>query len=638
MDGESRLYRILTIIEKNNITTLQAIADKLEVSTKTIKNEIKELNKMLQSHALIDIKENKYKLYILNDIRYDQIKEHLLHQNSFFNSQKNRIAYIFYELINSNHYYLTDDLIEHLNIGRTSFMNDLKILREKLARYNISIIGKTNKGLSVSGNEMDIRLYILNELYSLIYIDYSLDKEVFNLVNSINSSLFLNYETRDYFFKFLIVSIDRIQHGYSLNNLYPTYQNLKNTTIYAFINNIVNKIGNILHITFNENEKVFMTIPLVSMRTPIKLETSNDLIIPKETMELVHNMIALIKLKFNISLIPGDFLLEFQHHIFFMINRLKYGIKIKNPILEDIQEKYSLAYTMAEVISELITSTLKKTVPKEEIGYIAMYLGLFLSESLHNTDKIYKVAIICSTGILSARMIESQIRKVLSSEISVDIFSENEITSELINQYHLAFSIVKLTFKIETPIIYVKEIFDEFEFRKKLEYIKYTKNLNIPIKHGIHSILLSILEKDLFFTLDNKKSYDENLRIMTDKLVNKHYVDSNFYTRLKHREAMATMIFDKGIAIPHDVNYNNHKVIFALGVFPDELKVNKNTSVQLIFLLGIPDEVGIYEKLIVRIYNEIIHIAKDKNKVKEIARITKYDDFVHYMITQNNVI
>ena len=104
---------------------------------------------------------------------------------------------------------------------------------------------------------------------------------------------------------------------------------------------------------------------------------------------------------------------------------------------------------------------------------------------------------------------------------------------------------------------------------------------------------------------------------MTDKLVNKHYVDSNFYTRLKHRETMATMIFDKGIAIPHDVNYNNHKVIFALGVFPDELKVNKNTSVQLIFLLGIPDEVGIYEKLIVRIYNEIIHIAKDKNKVKE---------------------
>ena len=66
--------------------------------------------------------------------------------------------------------------------------------------------------------------------------------------------------------------------------------------------------------------------------------------------------------------------------------------------------------------------------------------------------------------------------------------------------------------------------------------------------------------------------------------------------------------------------------------------MNKNTSVQLIFLLGIPDEVGIYEKLIVRIYNEIIHIAKDKNKVKEIARITKYDDFVHYMITQNNVI
>lgn len=636
MDGDNRLYRIIKIIEQNNITTLQSIADKLEVSTKTIKNEIKELNKVLKGCALIDIKQQKYELYIINEEYYEDVKESLYNQNSFLNSQQNRMAHIFYTLINSNTHYLTDDLIEELSVGRTSFISDLKQLRERVKSYNIEIIGKTSKGLSIVGNELDIRLFIINDMYLSIYNGFEIDKSILGLVNAAYKTNFFSDETLDYFMKFLTVSIDRISRGYRISNLDKSYINLKGTSTYLFINQILNNIGNTLDIEFTEEEKIFMILPLVSMRTPINLQNSTNIDISNDAVRIVDDIIKLIKTQLNINIIPGDFLNEFIYHIYFMMNRVKFGIKVSNPILEDIKEKYSLAYKMAEIASDLVERKLERKVSKDEIGYMAMYFGLFLSENLYTTEKIYKVAVVCSTGVLTARIIASQLKKVLSSETIIDIYASNEITESLLNQYNLVFSTFKMQLSTYIPIIYVKEIFDESDFRKKIEYIKFTKNLDIPLMRGIDSIILSILEEENFFVLDSNKSYDENIDIMLKSLLENDYIDDGFKNRLKIREENSTMVFDKSIAIPHVINYKSNKVVFALGVFDEGLKVKEGRDVRLVFLLGIPEERGHNEKLIVRIYNEIISIAKDYNKVNEIAKIKKYNDFIQYMIKENN--
>jgi len=77
----------------------------------------------------------------------------------------------------------------------------------------------------------------------------------------------------------------------------------------------------------------------------------------------------------------------------------------------------------------------------------------------------------------------------------------------------------------------------------------------------------------------------------------------------------------KHIAIPHVVNYESDNIVLALGVFDDTLIIDKDRNVKLVFLLGIPEELGENEMLLIKIYNEIISIAKDENKIKEISRL-----------------
>lgn len=631
----NRLCRILRIIEQSNLTTAQSIADKLGVSTKTVKNEIKELNKLLKGYGLIDIKQGKYVLYIIDQKNFDKASQALRIQDDFFNSQQNRMSYILYRLMNSNTPYLTDELAEEMNIGRTTFVGDLKKLRSKVEKYNLQIVGKTNKGLFLEGNEIDIRMCLLEDMYGPIYKDYKIDEDIVDLVSEICRENAIGSGAIDYFMKFFIVMIDRVLNEYTIENLEYKYIELKSTKTFEFIDNLLNEVEKIIPIKIPENERLFMVLPIISMRTPINSQGIKVIEVSDEAIDLVQEIITLIKRQMNITIMPGDFFDEFVYHMFFMINRVKFGIKIKNPILDDIKEKYSVAFKMAELSKCLIEDRTRREVSRDEVGYMAMYFGVFISENSYKNDDIYKVAVICGSGVLTARIISSQLKKILSPEAVIDMYSSSEVYEELLNKYDLICSTYKLTCNINKPIIYMKEIFDEYQFRKQIEQVRYTKKLEVPLLQEIDSILLSLLDENKFFILDSNRSYKENIDFMVESLEDQGCVDVEFKERLKKREEDSTMIFDKHIAIPHVINYEGDNIVLALGVFDDTLIVDENRDVKLVFLLGIPEELGENEILLIKIYNEIISISKDENKLREISRLKKYKDLVLYTIKED---
>ena len=215
------------------------------------------------------------------------------------------------------------------------------------------------------------------------------------------------------------------------------------------------------------------------------------------------------------------------------------------------------------------------------------------------------------------------------------LFRSSEVNTELLNKYDLICSTYKLNCDTNVPIIYIKEIFDENQLKKQIEQVKYTEKFEIPILQGIDSIILSLLDEEKFFVLDNNVSYKENINFMVDRLSEKGYVDEGFKERLIKREENSTMVFDKHIAIPHVINYESDNIILSIGVFNDTLIIDENRDVKLVFLLGIPEMLGENEILLIKIYNEIISIAKDENKLREISKLKNYKDLVLYTIKES---
>ena len=633
---ENRLARILNIMEQKQSVTVDYLSEKMDVSPKTIKNDIKEINNSLEGYAIIENKRNSYIFYIFDTDGYEQVKNKVYAHDDFMNSPNSRIVFIMQKLMNTDYPYLTDELAYDMNIGRSTVNGDLKRLRKILEEYEIEILGKTNTGISLNGDELEIRFFILENMYDGIYKDYPLDSDLIDAIKQIALEYELDSVAVEYFIKFFTVMIDRFLNGNPLSKLDKKYEELKESSAYIFAREIANNISKVLMTDLPDEEILFISIPIAGMRTPTNIKTIEKLQVKKTTEDLILKIKDKIKQEMNIKIQSERIMHEFMYHIQFMINRMKYGFKIRGIDCEEIKSSNSVAYTVAEVAASVIQNEENIEISNEEIALMSVYFGILIDKSNLEKNKIYNIAIICGTGRISARVVESNLKKIIKNETVMDLYSDSNIDSETLDKYDLVVSTVKLDIDTKSEIIYIKDVLDRSELKRKIDLLKYSDNKEISFIKGMDSIMLGILDENRVFVLDKKYSYAENVNMMIDILENEGHLDAGFKERIRKREEKSSMIFEDTVAFPHTINYASKNIELALGVVPENMSDEKGKDIKLVFLLGLPEDDG-DDTILVKIYDEIIKIASDKELVEEISKIENYKDLLMYFVKSSDL-
>ena len=633
---ENRLARILNIMEQKQSVTVDYLSEKMDVSPKTIKNDIKEINNSLEGYAIIENKRNSYIFYIFDTDGYEQVKNKVYAHDDFMNSPNSRIVFIMQKLMNTDYPYLTDELAYDMNIGRSTVNGDLKRLRKILEEYEIEILGKTNTGISLNGDELEIRFFILENMYDGIYKDYPLDLDLVYAIKQIALEYELDSVAVEYFIKFFTVMIDRFLNGNPLSKLDKKYEELKESSAYIFAREIANNISKVLMTDLPDEEILFISIPIAGMRTPTNIKTIEKLQVKKTTEDLILKIKDKIKQEMNIKIQSERIMHEFMYHIQFMINRMKYGFKIRGIDCEEIKSSNSVAYTVAEVAASVIQNEENIEISNEEIALMSVYFGILIDKSNLEKNKIYNIAIICGTGRISARVVESNLKKIIKNETVMDLYSDSNIDSEILDKYDLVVSTVKLDIDTKSEIIYIKDVLDRSELKRKIDLLKYSDNKEISFIKGMDSIMLGILDENRFFVLDKNYSYSENVNMMIDILENEGHLDAGFKERIRKREEKSSMIFEDTVAFPHTINYASKNIELALGVVPENMSDKKGKDIKLVFLLGLPEDDG-DDTVLVKIYDEIIKIASDKELVEEISKIENYKDLLMYFVKSSDL-
>lgn len=633
---ENRLARILNIMEQKQSVTVDYLSEKMDVSPKTIKNDIKEINNSLEGHAIVENKRNSYVFYIFDTDGYEQVKNKVYAHDDFMNSPNSRIVFIMQKLMNTDCPYLTDELAYDMNIGRSTVNGDLKRLRKILEEYEIEILGKTNTGISLNGDELEIRFFILENMYDGIYKDYPLDSDLIDAIKQIALEYELDSVAVEYFIKFFTVMIDRFLNGNPLSKLDKKYEELKESSAYIFAREIANNISKVLMTDLPEEEILFISIPIAGMRTPTNIKTIEKLQVKKTTEDLILKIKDKIKQEMNINIQSEQIMHEFMYHIQFMINRMKYGFKIRGIDCEEIKSSNSVAYTVAEVAASVIQNEENIEISNEEIALMSVYFGILIDKSNLEKNKIYNIAIICGTGRISARVVESNLKKIIKNETMMDLYSDSNIDSEILDKYDLVVSTVKLDIDTKSEIIYIKDVLDRSELKRKIDLLKYSDKKEISFIKGMDSIMLGILDENRFFVLDKNYSYSENVNMMIDILENEGHLDAGFKERIRKREEKSSMIFEDTVAFPHTINYASKNIELALGVVPENMSDEKGKDIKLVFLLGLPEDDG-DDTVLVKIYDEIIKIASDKELVEEISKIENYKDLLMYFVKSSDL-
>ena len=627
---DNRAADILHILGHKSGVTVADIAQKLSVSERTIRNDIRQLNDDLNGSAVVEGNQGRYSLRIFEPDQYKKAFDKICNIDGVFGTPRGRQNYVFGELMRADAPLLTDELAYEMNVGRTTLISDLKKLREEIEPFGLGIVGKTSKGMILHGKELDIRTYVLENCYDALYSDYPLDREIKELIHDELSKKAFEKQVGIQFERYLLLMMDRFLTGHFIGKLTDAYYNLTANGEFFRVNNIIDRIGGILHVDFPVEEKIFTFLPIAGMRTPADLGSVQEMELDETIGPLSEKIMAQIKADLDISIDPKDFAEEFAYHLMFMLNRLRFKIVQPNSILEELKAKFPLAYEMSGIAAKVIERENGLKVTQDERGHLASYFGVFLEENNLGQRRPFSIAVICGTGRVTARLISVQLKKIMDSQVRISTMSDTAATPEILEDYDVVLATVELPFKSPKPVIKIREIFDEKELKQKLEKARYWDRIDIPVLDDNQYIMSSLLDENKVFFFEKGRSYQDALDEMIEILTDEGHIDDGFGERLKEREEKGSMIFDNGVAIPHGIQTANDRMLLAMGIFEEPVR-HKGQEVRVIFFMALPEQSDADDMLMIRVYDELLEISRNTAMLDAIGHTQNYPELLRVL-------
>lgn len=547
-DNHKRLLQFLKI--QSTATTADFCAEQLQVSVRSIKSYIKEIN--LEYEQLI-LSTNRGYILSDNNMVLEDTKKYIPQTSG---ERKN---FILNKLLDTVDGVSIFTLEEQLYISESTLKVELMKVKEELENHQLSLSTK-NQTIQIVGQEKDKRklastlLYkeASNQFMSVETLQKSFPQldimklkeeiaEILQIANYIISDLaILNVILH------LAILIDRSMQGHPINFSQGSIQ--KNHH-YVVTKKIVDHIEELYQIALSTADINEISILLLAHSKDVNYEniTLENLVmfISKQCLNIVDESILLLNEQYYIQLDNSDFIIYFALHMNNLLTRLKYNYSNANPLTNTIKSTCPNIYECAVQIANIIFKHCQTIVNDDEIAYIALHLGNAIQEKHNQTYKI-NVALLqpeyhSLNNVLSNHLLGAFPDKLFIRHLYQ---YEDEISKD--DHFDLLLSTVPLQHTYPKTIN-ISPFFNQEDYAKlfyELEHLQMKK------KEMLFKSYLEQLSIPEFFTNKTLATREEVLQFICQKMYDKGFVEANFYDKIMEREQLSTTAFGN-IAIPH---------------------------------------------------------------------------------------
>lgn len=536
------------LIIEDDYQPIKYFADIFNVSVKTISKDLDKIDEIINDIGVnLDRKQGLgIKLYYTPS-QLDELNI-LLNNIKISNGDRDleyrRIEILLNLLINTNQYTTIQKLSDKYMVSRTSINNDLNEIQQILNKYNLKL-SKTLKGTRVVGSEINIRKALVSIIQEYGKVNPNYIAEYQNIrhkelkINEINT--IINEKSIAFFEKLLneletklkliiyepyytnllthlVIMTNRILNGNYINDnsdlkdiVYIANNELYNSAIY-----LIEEIEKRFQIRINIEEVAYIYKYLTSIGLSFDDEKEYikkpDLPYVYFTKDLIDTISEMSDVNYNSRVGFYDRLLL---HIKPMLNRAKYNIQIKNPLLKDFLMEFEEEFFIVKIACFLICNKYEVDMISDyEVAYILSY---FISEDekIAETIKI-KTVVICHSGYGTSQLLATRLRKTFRNIEIVGVIASNSINNIDLDQVDLIVSTVDL--EIEQPYIMVSAFLNEIDRENIKNYIGTIledKNKTSPWEH-IDTICIETVDNDKVIEQFKESLNEDNLIYIKD--------------------------------------------------------------------------------------------------------------------------
>lgn len=490
------------LLERKKIK-LEELTEKFQVSTRTIRYDLENINYILNIEKLPKIKKDKEGNFFFN-IENERLINRIIISYSSLSSEERRV-YLILKLFSNNIINLTVEA-KQLGISRSTLKNDYNILKEELKEKELNIIQLSNRGLSLIGKENVIRKIFIKYFTEILrnkkelknslkkILDEILKKvqieDIKYFIEKIQKDFKRNVSDNEYNTILSYLVIMELRHNFLNKNENLSNENfLKNTLEYKLIN--LNK--NLLKRNISEYDLLNITDIFIGSHSYNKDFSFYENWIDIEIM--VKKLIEIVSKELKIDLTSNKELLEgLLVHIKPTIYRIKNKINLENDIYEELIKEDKKLFEVIKKSLKILEEYLDEEISNQEISYIVIQFKVALENQNIEQEKVKNILFVCKLGYITSKIIAEKISEKYIINI-VDTIPFHLLENYNYQKIDLIISTVEIEKKLPKKVIVISPLLQD-EDLEKIEKFGIRRKKNQITVSSILDITKNYLSKD----------------------------------------------------------------------------------------------------------------------------------------------
>lgn len=622
------------LMQAEEALTGAELASGLQVTSRTIRSDVKMLaDKLQENGAYIALKRGKGYELIIDDYKYFRsFLQRAVAGNeddTIPADPSERMEYMLRRLLLSEDYIKIEHFVNELYISETSIKNGLKEVKKILRRFSLDLEKRPNYGLKIVGSEAKMRICMAEFVFHSEDLPYQvlpaheLEKiEEIVLKRTKEASILLSDIGKSNLITHIAIACKRILHDNYVSMPEKELDAIMEEKEYTVAKAIVKDLQTSLGTAFPEEEIAYITVHLLGTKI-ISYQPAAEVnildMIEKNILELSKKLLNEAEQVMQLGISSDEELIYgLCLHLKPAINRYKFGLSIRNPMLKEIIKNYPVAFDAAILMGEKLKQETGMAINQEEIGYIALHIGAAM-ERKKAKGKAKRCLIVCATGVASAQLLYHKLQATFGNKLQIvgttNVFDMHKYD---LGSLDFIISTIPIQRKITVPIIDVNTILRD-------EDIARLENLVIE---NIGSVLKYIRPELTYFQQD-LKSKEEVISFLCTSMERLEDIPDNFQELVEEREQIAPTGFGTMVAIPHPIRPVTKKTIWAVCTLKKPVQWG-DSRVQFICLLSVQKE---YKKDLQKMYQLLVKISGNAALVEKLIKVRSYEEFVSILLS-----
>ncbi|QNO15836.1 BglG family transcription antiterminator [Alkalicella caledoniensis] len=694
MELNERCLGILQYLKKNrDYTKVSDLAQAFNVTARSIRNDIDKLETFMRQNGYgpFEKQHNKGIRLKENDGIKKFIDQVICNDTPFkyFYSKEERPKFMITKLIQATEPINISYFEQKLSISRNTVLKELNSIEKWLENRSLKLIRKPKVGLYVEGAEIDKRKVIIEVTSETISTEeifsYVNNKVAQSKLNNLQFDILFSEVDIDFLNNLLIfaekellrefsdeaysnllthlsIMIKRIQLNKKLylpDNIFRTDENSKD---FEVAKKMVKEIEKKFSIKVPKEEIQYIALHLLGAKTFKSSEVRQE----DGLSDVAYKMTEEIEKIYGITFKEKRTVLEgLLVHLRPAIYRVKFGLKLYNPLFEQIVTKYKDLFLNTKLVCKHLEEYINSEISEHEISYITLHFGAALENHKERKANPARIILVCGTGIGTAKILGTQLKREFEVEI-VGYVSSRAAKTLAKRDYDLIVSTIDIPDLSENEYIKISTLLTRRDIEKLSQHIRarYTrKDEEITLEKLLHVIERNCaildrqqLEVELLYTIKGNgfKTYEERKSKMLGDLLTKDTIKLNKeFTDWKEailaaaqllldkdmiKESYVKAIFDNfqqlgpymvvapGIVLAHARPEDGvSKVCMSLLTLKEPIKFGSETNdpVKLVIVFGAEDDKGHLKAL-----SQLMDLLLNHKDLSDVINAKKTEDVI----------